>query len=150
ELERRIRDRQVGEVVDGAARRRRRGDHSHDSESNAASRSHMERTAVDRKSGFLDRLGERRMREDRARQVFTAGSEGHSDHGLGDELAGPGTYHVHPEYAVGFLVSEDLDATVGVAKRSGTAVGREREAALAERDAALAQLLLGCPYRADL
>ena len=68
----------------------------------------VQRAAVDRERGFLQRLAHRRVRMAGARDVLGRRAELERDHGLGDQIAGHRAQDVHAEHAVALRVGEDL------------------------------------------
>src|SRR6185437_9464526 len=101
----------------------------------------MNRALGDRHGGFLDRLGQRRMRVAGAGDVLGGSAEFHGDDGFGDHVAGVGADEVHAEHAVGLGVGEDFHEAFGGLVHLGTAVGGHRKLADVVGDAGGFQFL---------
>ena len=69
----------------------------------------MYRRAVHGVRGFAHRLRHRRVRVDRADQLFDRALEPHGERGLGDELGRARADHVDAEDLVVLPVGDDLD-----------------------------------------
>ncbi|EGE56106.1 hypothetical protein RHECNPAF_750070 [Rhizobium etli CNPAF512] len=90
------------------------------------------------------------MRVAAAAEIFRRTAELHQHGSLVDHLAGAETDDMAAEHAVGVLVGEDLDETVGRQHRAGAPVRRERELADLIGDTRRLQLFLGLADRSDL
>src|SRR5687768_13354489 len=100
----------------------------------------VDRSAVHGKSGFLESFGERRVCVARAGDILGGGPKLDGRRGLGDHVAGARAQDVNAHYAIGRRVREYLHLAVDLRERSRTAVGPEREDALAVLDVRLLEL----------
>ena len=82
---------------------------------------------VGRERGFVQRFGQRRVRVDRALQVFAARRVLHRQHRFGDQLARHRADDVHAEDLVVVLRGDELDETLRRFHRPRAAAGQERE-----------------------
>merc|ERR1719223_1138069 len=108
----------------------------------AAATSEVDSLVVGGHAGFLEGLGERRVRVAGPGDVLGGGTVLHGEHGLADHLASVRADDPGAEHLVGLLAGEDLDQALGLVVAAGSGVGREREHTLSVLDALLLQLLL--------
>src|SRR5690606_38839730 len=102
-------------------------------------------------SRLMQRLGERRVREDHHTKVFGAGAEFHRNGALLNQLGSTWANDMHAENAVSLGIGNDLDETSGFVGGHRPSAGRERSDADVDVNPFGLQLLLGladpCDFR---
>ena len=88
---------------------------------------HIQRLAVGVEHGFLHRLRDGGMREDRVHQFFLCGFEVHRHHKTLDQFGHFGADHVGAEQLAGLLVEDHLYHALVLALRDRLAVADERK-----------------------
>src|SRR6516164_6769781 len=110
----------------------------------------INRALVDRERRLVHRLGERRVRVDRALQVLAARGVLHGEHRLGDQLPGERPDDVHAENLVVIAGRHDLGEPLSLLQGACAAAGEEREGARFVGTPARLHLLLGETDPGDL
>src|SRR5690554_4878899 len=95
----------------------------------------MNGCTVDRQSGFLDCLGQSRVREHHHADVFGTAAELHGNGTLLDQLCSTRTNGMYTQYTVGICIGNDLDGTGSVVGSHGTTAGSKREHPNVDRNA---------------
>src|SRR6185437_5284944 len=82
----------------------------------------VNRSTLQRERCFPERFGQGRMRVAGPGDILAARAEGHRGGRFGDQITGPRPEDVDSKQAIGLLVGEHLDAPLGLAQGSRTAV----------------------------